>query len=247
MPPAKSTNFTLTMLKFSKLILGFLLLPLAAGLTMVFAETFSDESNIARLDHNGAWFAGGFIVWLLLFGIFPKPMRTYVLAHELTHALWGLLMGAKVSRLRVSAKGGSVTLNKSNVLITLAPYFFPFYMVLALGVYLLVNIWIDTRAYQPFWFAVFGLCWSFHLCFTLHTLGTHQPDIQEHGRIFSYVVIYSVNLVTAAALLNFLTARPWPELGKAIVRDVSYCYACTTANVMKTVSLGAERAQNYLK
>ena len=41
--------------------------------------------------------------------------------------MWGLLFGARPSDVRVSASGGSVRLSKSNLLITLAPYFFPFY------------------------------------------------------------------------------------------------------------------------
>jgi hypothetical protein len=231
------------MLKFIKLILGLLLMPLAAALTLALLDQLQDGPGFGGLDRNGMWFAGGFALWLLLFLIFPKPMRTYVLGHELTHALWGVLMGARVSRLRVSHKGGSVTLNKSNVLITLAPYFFPFYMVLALITYLVVQIWWDTRAYQPFWYGLFGLCWSFHLCFTIAMLGTRQPDIHEHGRIFSYALIYCINLATAALLLHLLTARPLPALGKDVWRQTISAYTTTGLAAYD----GALRAATFIR
>jgi hypothetical protein len=67
-------------------------------------------------------------MWFFL----PHPVKTYVVAHELTHALWGLLCGARVSHLRVSEGGGSVRLSKSNIVITLAPYFFPLYTILVI-------------------------------------------------------------------------------------------------------------------
>jgi hypothetical protein len=229
------------MLKFLKLVIGLVLLPLASALTLVFMVQLQDGKGFDEIDRNGAWFIGGFVVWLLLFAMFPRPVRTYVLAHELTHALWGIMMGAKVSRLRVSHKGGSVTLNKSNFLITLAPYFFPFYTVLALGLYLLVELFVDTSTYLPFWYALFGLTWSFHLCFTLAALGTRQPDIQEHGRIFSYAVIYCVNIATAALLLNFLTSRPLASLWQSIHRETVDAYRTSALAVQAgSIKLAAE-------
>lgn len=219
------------MVRFVKFLVGLLGLPLAAALTLVFVQQLQDGSGFARLDRNASWFAGGFLVWLVLFLTFPKPVRTYVLAHELTHALWGLFMGARVSRLRVTSRGGSVNVSKSNILITLAPYFFPFYFVLALGAFLLVRIRFDTTTYLPFWYALFGLTWSFHLCFTVATLAIHQPDIQEHGRIFSYVFIYCINLATAALLLSLLTGRPAADLGESVGRETMRCYRAAAAGI----------------
>lgn len=223
------------MLIFLKFIIGLLLLPLAAALVLVFVGQVQQDLASAPVDPNTWWFVGGFLVWLILFALFPKPVRTYVLAHELTHALWGLLMGAKVSRLRVGAHGGSVTLDKTNFLITLAPYFFPFYSVLALGLFLLLGIWFDPGPYLPFWYALFGLTWSFHLCFTLVTLGISQPDIQEHGRLFSYVLIFCVNLATAALLLNLFTGRPITNLRDSVWQETRRAYT-TSAEALRTGS-----------
>jgi hypothetical protein len=194
-------------LKLFKAVIAILLLPTAYAVTRIFAGQLLNLEHVRQISRDTAWFAGGFIAWFLLFALFPRPIRTYVFAHELTHALWGLLMGARVSRLKVSKKGGSVTLNKTNFLITLAPYFFPFYSVLALALYVLLALWLDMSAYLPFWYGLFGLTWAFHLSFTAMMLGIHQPDIHEHGRLFSYAVIYIVNLFTASFLLHFLTGQ----------------------------------------
>lgn len=212
------------MLKFFKFIIGLFLLPSAAALMLVFTGQLENGAGLSSLETTTWWFLGGFAVWLLLFAMFPRPIRTYVLGHELTHALWGMLMGAKVSKLRVSARGGSVTLDKSNLWITLAPYFFPFYSALALIAYLLTGFFADTSAYLPFWYALFGLTWSFHLSFTVVILMTRQPDIHEHGRVFSYALILCINLLTASVLLNMLTGQPWPDFGLALLTGLKETY-----------------------
>ncbi len=216
------------------------MLPLAAALTLVFLDELPVDGRLTELSRTSYWFIGGFAAWLLLNAIFPRPVRTYVLGHELTHALWGMLMGARVSRLRVSNRGGSVNLSKSNVLITLAPYFFPFYSVLALVIFLLVEFFGDTGAYLPFWYGLFGLTWSFHLTFTVTMLATHQPDIQEHGRVFSYVFIYCINLATAAVLLHVLTAQPLRDLANGAWQQTHAVYLATWSGLMTAMRHGSE-------
>ena len=212
------------MLKFIKFIAGLLLLPLAYAVTITGLKQLETDASFQTLSTTTRWFLGGFGIWLLLFLIFPRPIRTYVLGHELTHALWGVLMGARVSRLKVNKKGGSVRLTKTNVWITLAPYFFPFYSVLALLAFLATHYFWDMTYYLPFWYGLFGLTWAFHITFTIDMLGTQQPDIQEHGRLFSYVLIYVINIATAALLLNLLTGQPLHELPAAFWQETRSTY-----------------------
>jgi hypothetical protein len=184
-------------LKLGKLIIGLLLLPACWAAT---AATVSLIVSLRVVNYgagslSGWWLVGGFIFWVVLFFCLPQPVRTYVLAHELTHALWGMIMGARVSRLRVSARGGSVNLSKTNFLITLAPYFFPFYTMLLLALRFILSFFLNMEPYEPFWLACVGLTWGFHVTFTLSVLLQHQPDIAEHGRLFSYAIIYLFNLL----------------------------------------------------
>ena len=101
----------------------------------------------------------------------------YVLGHELTHALSGMLFGAKASRLKVTDKGGSVNLTKTNFIITLAPYFFPFYTFVVGIAALIVLIFVRPLPLIPLWVALVGFTWAFHLLFTLDSLSQRQPDI----------------------------------------------------------------------
>lgn len=135
--------------------------------------------------------------------VFPKPVRAYVWAHELTHVLWAWLLGGKVSDLRVGPDGGSVRVDTSHFLITLAPYFFPLYTALVLLVYGVWSMFFDLSLYAPFWAGCVGVSWSFHLTFTIHMLWGHQPDIREQGSVFSYTLICLINM---AFLLGGLTA-----------------------------------------
>ena len=136
----------------------------------------------------------GFALWIALYFTLPRPIRTYVLAHELTHALWAFLTGARVSRLRVSRRGGSVRVSRNNFLITLAPYFFPFYTVLIIFTYGLIALFVDPGPYELYWLGLIGLTWGFHATFTVSTLMTHQDDIRMYGHVFSYAVIYLFNI-----------------------------------------------------
>ncbi len=62
--------------------------------------------------------------------LLPKPMRVYVFGHELTHAIWTWLFGGRVKRFKATSTGGHVVDHEEQFLITLAPYFFPLYVVL---------------------------------------------------------------------------------------------------------------------
>jgi hypothetical protein len=74
------------------------------------------------------------------FFLLPKPMWIYVFGHELTHALWTWLFGGQVKKMKVTSKGGHVVISKTNFVIALAPYFFPLYVVLVVGVFALGNL-----------------------------------------------------------------------------------------------------------
>jgi hypothetical protein len=192
--------------------IGLLLLPFCAAVSRTLWQMLRDIAAAAEGSFPpAAWgFSIGFGLWIFLFFTLPRPMLTYVLAHELTHALWAFFLGARVGRIRVAAKGGQVALSKTNFLIALAPYFFPLYTALVLLLYGGLSIFFDLRVYTPFWMGCAGLAWAFHLTFTVNLLaGKHQQDIAEHGRLFSYSLIYFLNALFAAAGLA-LIAHPQP-------------------------------------
>ena len=197
------------MARFLKLLIGLLLLPGCVAITRTLGHLVLALRPAAAGDLTApaCGFIIGFVFWIVLFFILPPPVRAYVLAHELTHALWGLALGARVRRLKTSSQGGSVTLSKNNFLITLAPYFFPLYTFLVFLLYYALSYFFSLRAYEPFWLGLLGLTWAFHLTFTISTLRLRQPDIQAQGRVFSWALIYFVNLLVLSLWIVF-AARP---------------------------------------
>lgn len=162
-----------------------------------------------KIPMDALGFLIGFGLWLFAYSVMPRPMRTYVLGHELTHALWGWAMGARIKGIKVSARGGHVRLTRTNFLITLAPYFFPFYTVLVLALHFILSLFWDMSLYQPVWMGWVGLTWAFHLTFTFSILRIKQPDVQEHGRLFSYTIIYLFNVLGLSMGLWALLDMEW--------------------------------------
>jgi hypothetical protein len=152
-----------------------------------------------------------------------------VLGHELTHAIWAWLMGARVGGLRVGKHGGQVRTSKTNWAITLAPYFFPFYAMLFLALFFLAHlIWGLDRYFWVLFFLV-GLGWSFHVTFTFVMLLTvSQPDVQSQGKVFSAVVIYAMNLVTMLVTTAALAQSVrFGAVGHRLLRDLITTYGWT--------------------
>ena len=197
-----------------RFFVGLALLPACWGL----ARTLLD-AILAAAGSEGAFSAetvallGGVLAFALAWMTLSHPVKTYVLGHELTHALWGLLFGARPSDVRVSADGGSVRLTKSNLLITLAPYFFPFYTFLVIVVALVTSAFIRPLPCLPLWMFMIGFTWAFHVLFTLETLTQRQPDVKLYGRIFSWTFIFIVNVTLVLAGLAATTSLSFAQLG----------------------------------
>jgi len=198
--------------KWCKTIVAILLLPacLAAATTfwqVVRASGSADTIWAATLGGVGCWLA----IYLLL----PKPMWVYVFGHELTHVLWTWAFGGKVKKFKAGSEGGHVVVNRSNFLIALAPYFFPFYAFLVVLVFL-ARRWIwNWQAYVAWFHLLLGAAYAFHLTLTWHILKSQQSDITEHGYLFSAVVIFLGNMAVLLLGIPLLagTVNVWTAVG----------------------------------
>ncbi len=207
------------------MLIGIGLIPLAYATSI--AVYFLYQTSVKESLGSGweGWaLPFGFLAWVAVFFILPRPIRTYVLAHELTHALWAILMGGRVGKMKVGKSGGHVELTKTNFIITLAPYFYPFYTVLVIAAYYLAGIWLNVEAYRLWWLAIVGFTWSFHITFTIQMLSEHQPDIQEHGRIFSYMMIYIMNLLVIGIWMIIVGAPRFISFGDLLGRETATAY-----------------------
>lgn len=211
------------MKKLLKFVIGLFLLPFCWALSR--ALFYLLQSLPAEDSGWTAWaIPAGFAVSILGFFVLPRPFRTYVLAHELTHAVWGMLMGAKVGKMKVGKNGGHVMLSKSNFLISLAPYFFPFYTGVVIALWYLARLFIDLSAYTFWWLATVGLTWGFHVTFTVYMLSQRQPDVQENGRLFSYTVIYIANLLFVALWIIMIGTPTFPGAWKLLLPGMLAAY-----------------------
>lgn len=195
-------------------LIGLMLLPICWVTTWTFLSRFSH----ATLD-QGFWQTAEFWYFatggLLMAGWFWSGLAqsfflyAYVLGHELTHAAFVMIFRGKVTDFHVSAEGGYITTNKTNLLIALSPYFVPFWAVICAVAYAVLRFSADLR---PGWdlafYAAMGLSWTFHMVWTLWMIPRDQPDLKENGTFLSLVIIYLANLLVLVALLCMAEEAP---------------------------------------
>lgn len=211
-------------MRLLKFLAGLALLPLCVAVTLTLGTLLQRWLPEARIAPAWYGFGVGVSLWLFLFFARPAPDREYVLGHELTHAFWGLLLGARIGRMNVSKTGGFVELSKSNAWITLAPYCFPFYTWVVFAALGGTSLFFDPHRLLPAWLALIGFTWAFHVTLTLKYLLIHQPDIREHGRIFSYAVIYLANIAGLCLGIVAGASPTFREWGALTVRDATTAY-----------------------
>lgn len=142
------------------------------------------------------------ILWKLLFTrrLWGSWLPTF--EHELTHTIFALITLHKVTDFHTSyAKGGHVQYigGPGNWLITIAPYFFPTFVILLL----LINDYIPLLQRELF-VLLLGFVVSFHLISTLTETNSKQPDLSKVGLFFSWCFLPSANLFFIGWLLFFL-------------------------------------------
>jgi hypothetical protein len=190
--------------KWVKFIIAVLLLPVCVGagraLWLVLRAGYGADTVWVPL-------LAGAACWAVIFLLLPKPMWIYVFGHELTHAVWTWLFGGQVKKMKVTGKGGHVVISKTNFLITLAPYFFPLYAVLVVGLFAFGNLIWHWHAYLVWFHLLFGAAYAFHVSLTFHVLQTRQSDITSQGYLFSVVVIFLGNVCVLLFGVPLLTAR----------------------------------------
>ncbi len=213
------------MFKFFKMLIGTVLLPACWAASAAVYTLYQTSVESALETPLATWALPiGFVLWVAIYFLLPRPFRTYVLGHELTHAMWALMMGGRVGRLKVGKNGGHVMLSKTNFIITLAPYFFPFYSFLVIAAYYLAGIWLEVDPYTSWWLGAVGFTWAFHVTFTLNMLAERQPDIQEHGRIFSYAVIYLMNVLVIGIWMVLVGSPEFGNFGNLLAHENSVMY-----------------------
>jgi len=190
--------------KWAKTIVAILLLPvcIGAGKTLWMVMRACGGADLTLVPT-----LAGAACWVVIYLLLPKPMWLYVFGHELTHALWVWLFGGRVKKFKASSDGGHVVVDKTNFLIALAPYFFPFYAVMVVATFAIGQLGWGWKGYLPWFHLLVGAAYAFHVTLTAQTLKTQQSDITSQGYLFSAVVIFLGNALVLLIGIPLLTAR----------------------------------------
>lgn len=189
-----------TKMKYLRLLLAFAFIPVLISLI---SELFSFSIDfLGRVSLSTFPFCAGIIGYFLFQAVFDKPLRTYVFGHELTHAIFGILSGAKIKSFRVSEGSGSVSLSKTGLLIALSPYFIPIYTLSLTGVYWGFSRFLDVRPFSSYFLFFVGFTIAFHLSLTSFAIGKGQSDLKQFGVFFSLIFVLIVNCCILAGILK---------------------------------------------
>lgn len=165
----------------------------------------------------------GAVSYLVFEQLLRKPMWLYVVGHELTHAISGILSGAQVHSFKATSKGGQVKLSKSNAFIALSPYIIPFYLFLLVGIYSLLHLYVPNKEITWIFEFLLGAALMFHLSLTFAAFHSHQSDLKVLGFFLSGVLILLGNglILVILGVTLFTTTPPIKTVSWNIAKETS--------------------------
>src|SRR5689334_1112408 len=177
----------MTIRRFFYWTLGFALLPF---LWVSLREVVMMVPSVLSEGIRTWWlYALGAVAYFILEKLLSKPMTLYVVGHELTHMLSGLLSGARIHSFKAGSKGGEVKMSKSNLFVALSPYIVPIYTLLVILLFAIVRIWWKDPLLSHFFQFFLGATLAFHLSMTAAAIHRKQPDLKFMGIFLSTVLI----------------------------------------------------------
>jgi len=188
-------------MKYLKFLVGIALIPFTISFS---TALYYQIGSIHLYSKHQSLFLAGLAAYLILHTLFFKPRYLYIFGHELSHAIAALLAGGKIFHFRVSSRGGSISSDKSNMFISLAPYLFPFYTAVLSLVYFFASITWNLRKFTGYFIFAVGLTLCFHIIMTIEFLKVKQPDITKSGYLFSILLIYIANISLLALIFGFI-------------------------------------------
>jgi len=186
--------------------------------------------NLISEGYRSWWLYGaGALVYLLGERLLTKPMGIYVFGHELTHALTGILSGARIHSFKAKSTGGEVRLSKSNAFIALSPYIVPLYGLALILVYLIVRSWWNFQHLKSAFEVGLGFALAFHVSLTIHALHKHQSDLKVMGFFLSGVLILLGNLLIFSAFgVSLFSKTPLlTDYCSSLMRDTRFAWKTT--------------------
>jgi hypothetical protein len=168
------------------------------------------ESVLAAVAVMVAWFGwpdlgvlvvavGFFWLWRKLLGRGPSTVQFIeTLDHELMHVLAGLMTGRKVRSINVSRDGtGTTTMEGSNLLVRMAPYFMSLPLAIALAIGLI--FWNSTPSLLGK--GVLAAIFAYHGARLSRSVGPHQTDFRSTGFVIGLLLTLAMLAIVGAVTL----------------------------------------------
>jgi hypothetical protein len=157
---------------------------------------------------------GGILAYVLMHFFIRKPERFYLWGHEFSHIVLAKIFFRKIHQFHISSRdGGKVVLDRTNVMIDLAPYIFPLYSVgiaVPATVFRHVSPWV-----QDIYLLAASFLFTMHLFFSAEGFLAGQPDVRRSGRVFSAAVVLLFLLLWIPCLMAPGVSAGWGSVAAA--------------------------------
>ena len=187
--------------KTLKIVLAVIFIPIVIAVTRAFFKTLN---NLNLLSVNLFLLIGGFFIYPIFHIACFKAMYIYAWGHEVVHVIATWLCGGKITSFHVTRDGGSVTTTKTNLFITLSPYFVPIHTILLVLVYWFFSHFLNKTGFSKEFVFLIGFTMSFHIFMTIEVMKMKQPDILKAGYMFSVFFIYLANIFVFTFVLSIM-------------------------------------------
>ena len=174
----------------------------------VLLYTFPVPAGQLATREEGWIVLGGALAYLLVHFFLRKPERFYLWGHEFSHLVLAKIFFRKIHQFHISSRdGGKVVLDRTNVMIDLAPYIFPLYCV---GTGVAASLFRRTSPWVPdIYLAVASFLFTMHILFSTEGFMAGQPDLRRNGRVFSAAIVLLFLLLWIPCLMAPGVSAGW--------------------------------------
>ena len=215
------------------IFVSLFLIPVIYAVVINFPVLFS---SYTRLTDSMLYSLIGFVLFLIIYYLIGAPVRSYIVAHELSHVIFAFLTGVKVKNLSIKKYKSFVKTSGSNVFISLGPYILPFYSIIIILIYKIILFFTqELKITTVIFYLLAGAGYSFHILTTIHYLRYDQPDMKRYGYFFSitFVVLWIVVISALLFSLMFSKVKLLSYLLQSFntIKDIFYSFTALLINV----------------
>jgi len=199
--------------KIMKFFYAVILLPCCYSL---FCTLIYVIKNIQFSNKIFQYFILGSVGYLFIHLLLYKPIKLYVIGHELVHMISTFICGGKVKKVKIGSSYGSVNVDKVNTFIALSPYFVPFYTIITILLWSLLKYVVKINFSVEILSFFIGFTIAFHIILTIYAIYIGQQDFKISGWLFSIVIVFMINCLILILLFIIMFS---PKVHVSQIKD----------------------------